>query len=204
MSLLYEFYRNPQSDEKEQRKYHPRVVTSGRVNTEQLARDIQQECSLTRSDVKAMLAALADKMVQYLSEGKRVYLEDIGYFKVNLQCNQEVTTIDDKGVGKVSFKSISFRADERLKKAMNSTKIYRSNLKQHSMPLTNEEIEAKLTEHFATNAVITRREFQFLCQLLKSTACRIIKRLVDEGKLKNIASSRSPVYMPTSGNFGHE
>ncbi len=204
MSLHYEFYRNPQSDKEEQGTYHPRVVTTGKVDTEQLARDIQQECSLTRSDVKAMLAALADKMAQYLSEGKRVYLEDIGYFKVNLQSNQEITTIDDKGVGKVLFKSISFRADERLKKTMMSTKIYRSNLKQHSMPLTNEEIEAKLTEHFATNAVITRRQFQFLCQLLKPTACRIIKRLVDEGKLKNIASLRSPVYMPTSGNFGCE
>ena len=202
MSLLYEFYRNPQSDKDEERKYHPRVVTTGRVDTEQLARDIQQECSLTRSDVKGMLAALADKMVQYLSEGKRVYLEDIGYFKVNLQCNQEVTTIDDKGVGKVSFKSISFRADERLKKAMNSTKIYRSNLKPHSMLMSEEQIEAKLTEYFATNPVITRRQFQFLCQLLKPTACRVIKRLADEGKLKNIASKRNPVYMPVEGYFG--
>ncbi|MBQ8190174.1 MAG: HU family DNA-binding protein [Bacteroidaceae bacterium] len=202
MSLLYEFYRNPQSDENEKRKYHPRVITTGRVDTEQLARDIQQSCSLTRSDVKGMLAALADKMAQYLSEGKRVYLEDIGYFKVNLECNQEITEIDDKGVGKVSFKSISFRADERLKKIMKRTKIHRSNLKPHSMPLTNEEIEAKLTEHFATNPAITRRQFQFLCQILKPTACRIIKRLVEEGKLKNIASSRSPVYMPVEGHYG--
>lgn len=202
MSLLYEFYRNPQSDKNEKRTYHPRVVPMGRIDTEQLTREIQQECSLTRSDVKAVLAALADKMVHYLSEGNRVYLEDIGYFKVNLQCNEEINTIDDKGVGKVSFKSISFRADERLKKAMQRTKIYRSNLKPHSMPLSDEQIEAKLTEHFATNPVITRREFQFLCQLLKPTACRIIKRLVEEGKLKNIASSRSPVYMPVEGHYG--
>lgn len=203
MSLLYEFYRNPQSDENEKRTYHPRVVTTGRVDTEQLARDIQQSCSLTRSDVKGMLAALADKMAQYLSEGKRVYLEDIGYFKVNLQCNQEVTEVDDKGVGKVSFKSISFRADERLKKAMQRTKIHRSNLKPHSMPMTDEEIDAKLAEHFATNPVITRRQFQFLCQLLKPTACRIIKRLVEEGKLKNISSKQNPVYVPVDGYFGN-
>jgi len=202
MSLLYEFYRNPQSDKDEERKYHPRVVTTGRVDTEQLARDIQQSCSLTRSDVKGMLAALADKMAQYLSEGKRVYLEDIGYFKVNLQCNEEVTEIDDKGVGKVSFKSISFRADERLKKAMKRTKIHRSNLKPHSMLMSEEQIEAKLTEYFATNPVITRRQFQFLCQLLKPTACRVIKRLADDGKLKNIASKRNPVYMPVEGYFG--
>lgn len=204
MSILYEFYQNPSTDEKEKRTFHPRVITTGRVSTEQLARDIQQECSLTRSDVMGMLAALADKMVQYLSEGKRVYLEDIGYFKVNLQCNQEVTTLNDKGVGKVSFKSISFRADERLKKAMKRTKIHRSNLKPHSMPLTDVEIETKLTEYFTTNSAITRRQFQFLCQLLKPTACRIIKRLVEEGKLKNIASLHNPVYMPTNGNYGCE
>ena len=122
--------------------------------------------------------------------------------KLNLECNQEVTEIDDKGVGKVSFKSISFRADERLKKVMKRTKIYRSNLKPHSMPMSSEEIETKLTEHFTTNAFITRREFQFLCQLLKPTACRVIKRLVEEGKLKNIASAHSPVYMPVEGHYG--
>lgn len=202
MSLLYEFYRNPTNEEEKPNTYHPRVISTGKVDTEQLARDIQQECSLTRSDVKAMLAALADKMVRYLSEGKRVYLEDIGYFKVNLQCNQEVTNIDDNGVGKVSFKSISFRADERLKKAMKSTKIHRSKYKPHSMPMTDEKIEAKLTTHFATNPIITRRQFQSLCSLVKPTACRIIKRLVEEGKLKNIASSKNPVYMPVEGWFG--
>lgn len=180
------------------------MVTAGRVDTEQLVHDIQQECSLTRSDVLSVLAALSDKLVDYLREGKSVYLEDIGYFKVNLQCNREVTTIDDKGVGKVEFKSVSFRADGRLKKAMKRAKIYRSELKPHSMPHNEEEIKSKLTEHFATNTFITRRDFQFLCNLLQSTACRIIKRLVEEGKLRNIASSRSPVYMPTPGNYGCE
>ena len=96
----------------------------------------------------------------------------------------------------------SFRADERLKKAMKRTKIHRSNLKPHSMLMSEEQIEAKLTEYFATNPVITRRQFQFLCQLLKPTACRVIKRLADEGKLKNIASKRNPVYMPVEGYFG--
>ena len=71
-----------------------------------------------------------------------------------------------------------------------------------SMLMSEEQIEAKLTEYFATNPVITRRQFQFLCQLLKPTACRVIKRLADEGKLKNIASKRNPVYMPVEGYFG--
>ena len=50
-----------------------------------------------------------------------------------------------------------------------------------------------------TNTVITRRQFQFLCLQTKTTAGRIIRRLVEEGKLKNISIPRNPIYVPVDG-----
>ena len=66
---------------------------------------------------------------------------------------------------------------------------------------TEKEIDKQLTEHFAQNPILTRQDFQFLCMQVKSTACRILRKLVEEGKLKNISTPRNPVYVPDNGHY---
>ena len=201
MSIQYEFYRNPNSQGTKKKRYHARVVPAGRISTDDLAEEIQKECTLTVADVKSVLIALADKMGEHLGEGRKVYLEGIGYFQVNLRCKEEVRTISGIRSENIEFKNVSFRADIDLKKNLKTQKIRRSRNKPHSMPMTEKEIDAKLTEHFASNPILTRRDFQFLCIQMKPTACRILRKLVEEGKLKNISTPRNPVYVPDNGHY---
>ena len=201
MPIQYEFYRNPNSQGTNKKRYHARVVPIGRVSTDQLAKEIQKECTLTVADVKSVLIALADKMSEHLGEGRKVYLEGIGYFQVNLQCKEEVRTMHGARSENIEFKSVSFRADIGLKKNLKERKIRRSRNKPHSMPMTETEIDEKLTEHFSNNPILTRRDFQFLCVQVKPTACRILKKLVEDGKLKNISTPYSPVYVPDNGHY---
>ena len=93
MSIEYEFYQNPELPESKKKRYHARVVPAGRVSTDQLAEEIQKECTLTVADVKSVLIALADKMAEHLGEGRKIHLKDIGYFQVNLHCKEEVRTM---------------------------------------------------------------------------------------------------------------
>ena len=201
MSIQYEFYRNPNSQGTKKKRYHARVVPAGRISTDDLAEEIQKECTLTVADVKSVLIALADKMGEHLGEGRKVYLEGIGYFQVNLRCKEEVRTISGIRSENIEFKSVSFRADIDLKKKLKTQKIRRSRNKPHSMPMTEKEIDEKLTEHFASNPILTRRDFQFLCIQMKPTACRILRKLVEEGKLKNISTRYNPVYVPDNGHY---
>ena len=201
MSIQYEFYRNPNSQGTKKKRYHARVVPAGRISTDDLAEEIQKECTLTVADVKSVLIALADKMGEHLGEGRKVYLEGIGYFQVNLRCKEEVRTISGIRSENIEFKSVSFRADIDLKKNLRTQKIRRSRNKPHSMPMTEKEIDAKLTEHFASNPILTRRDFEFLCQQVKSTACRLLRKLVEAGKLKNVSTPRNPVYVPDNGHY---
>ena len=201
MSIQYEFYRNPNSQGTNKKRYHARVVPAGRISTDDLAEEIQKECTLTVADVKSVLIALADKMGEHLGEGRKVYLEGIGYFQVNLRCKEEVRTMSGIRSENIEFKSVSFRADIDLKKNLKTQKIRRSRNKPHSMPMTEKEIDEKLTKHFASNPILTRRDFEFLCQQMKPTACRILRKLVEEGKLKNISTPRNPVYVPDNGHY---
>ena len=201
MSIRYEFYRNPNSQGTKKKRYHARVVPTGRVSTDRLAKEIQKECTLTVADVKSVLIALADKMGEHLGEGRKVYLEGIGYFQVNLRCKEEVRSMTGIRSENIEFKNVSFRADIDLKKNLQNQKIQRSRNKPHSMPMTEKEIDEKLTEHFADNPILTRRDFQFLCLQVKSTACRILRKLVEDGKLKNISGKYNPVYVPDNGHY---
>ncbi|MBE6275252.1 MAG: DNA-binding protein [Bacteroides sp.] len=201
MSIEYEFYRNPNSEGTNKKRYHARVISGNRISSDQIAKEIQRESSLTIADVKAVLITLGTKLAQHLGEGNKVHLEGIGSFQVNLQCKEEVRTPHAIRSENVEFKSISYRADNELKKHLKKQKIVRSKNKPHSMPMTDEAIDQILTEYFATNETLTRRQFQFHGMQVKSTALRILKKLVEEGKLKNVSTRQNPVYMPDNGHY---
>ena len=196
MSIEYDFYRNPNSQGTDKKRYHARVVSSDRITTDELAEEIQNECSLTITDVKAVLIALGDKLAKHLGDGSKVHLEGIGYFQVNLQCKEEVCTTRSVRSENVEFKSVSYRADNELKKHLKKQKIQRSQTKIHSVEMTEEEINQKLTDYFKTNDTLTRSQFEVLCTQVKSTAHRILQKLVKDGKLKNVSTKQHPVYMP--------
>ena len=196
MSIEYDFYRNPNSQGTNKKRYHARVVSSDRISTDELAEEIQNECSLTITDVKAVLIALGDKLAKHLGDGSKVHLEGIGYFQVNLQCKEEVCTTRSVRSENVEFKSVSYRADNELKKHLKKQKIQRSQTKIHSVEMTEEEIDQKLTDYFKTNDTLTRSQFEVLCTQVKSTAHRILQKLVKDGKLKNVSTKQHPVYMP--------
>lgn len=204
MSIEYDFYRNPNSQGTNKKRYHARVVAKGGVSTDELAKEIQLESSLTVADVKAVLIALGDKLASHLSEGKRVQLDGIGYFQVNLKCKEEVCTTHAIRSENVEFKSVSFRADHELKKRLKQQRIQRSRNPVHSASMTDEEADRILTMFFEKHEILTRKQFQMQCGLVKSTAHRILQKLVAEGKLKNVATKHSPVYMPDNGHYAGE
>ena len=196
MSIEYDFYRNPNSQGSNKKRYHARVVSSNRISTDELAEEIQKECSLTITDVKAVLIALGDKLAKHLGDGSKVHLEGIGYFQVNLQCKEEVCSTRSVRSDNVEFKSVSYRADNDLKKHLKKQKIQRSQTKIHSVEMTEEEIDRKLMDYFNTHDALTRSQFEVLCTQVKSTAHRILQKLVKDGKLKNVSTKQHPVHMP--------
>ena len=67
--------------------------------------------------------------------------------------------------------------------------------------LSEVEIDMKLTEYFAENQIITRKDFQYLCGMTQITAYRHIKRLMAEKKLQNKGTIYQPIYTPVPGNY---
>ena len=95
------------------------------------------------------------------------------------------------------------RADQTLKNEFGVLKVKSLKGGLDFTQLTNEEIDLQLTKYFRTHPFMRRHDFQYLCGMARSTAMRHIRRLRDEGKLKNMGGTMQPIYVPGSGYYGN-
>ena len=87
MAAKYDFYKTPVSKDSTKRpRFHARIVSSGTIDTDDLAKRIHGRCTVTPADVAAVLISLSEVTAEYLREGKRVHIDGLGYLQVTLQC----------------------------------------------------------------------------------------------------------------------
>ena len=70
-------------------QYIMQAVSTGTVDSKRLSKEISMECTLSPTDVHAVLFALGEKLQFHLREGKTVDLENIGKFKIGFKCKAE-------------------------------------------------------------------------------------------------------------------
>lgn len=109
--------KNPKTREE---RFHPAIVTPNPINPQKLIDRITARCTVTSSDVKAVLDALEFEMVQAFTEGNAVRLGDVGSFRPSLRtkgvkeekdCNASLV----KRVGIVYTPSLRLKRDLDVK-----------------------------------------------------------------------------------------
>lgn len=195
MAIRFEWYENPTNTEEEKTLYHARPILNGSADTKEIATQIQELCALTEVDVNAVLNALSYVTSTHLKEGKRVHLNGLGYFQLSLSCDEEIEADTKYRNTKVKVKTVRFRADQELKDRIGETKLVHSAHGTHSKKLSDEHIIKRLHTHFSKQPILTRKEFQQLCGMTRTTASRRIQKLREAGVLKNIGTQAQPIYM---------
>ena len=62
-----------------------RAAHDSSVDIKQISRDIEEKCTLTERDVRAVIIELIKQMKKHLCAGEKVVLEDFGTFKVGIR-----------------------------------------------------------------------------------------------------------------------
>ena len=204
MAILFDWYENPQSSEQqgEENALHPRLRLNGKMSTAQLRARIQKRCTLTETDVIAVLDALSHAMGEELADGKQVHLDGIGYFYPTLTATEEIAADTPRRNMKIKLKAIRFRSDQKLKNSIGLIKVKQLKKNFHSSKLSEVEIDMLLKEYFSTHQMMQRRDFQSLCGMVRSTAMIHIRRICQEGKLQNLGLRNQPIYVPVPGFYG--
>ena len=202
MSIVFDWYENPNASSDEEAELHPRIFLNGKMDMEKLCYRIHERSSLTVGDVKNTLDNLARIMGEELREGREVHVEGIGYFFPTLEATEKVTRNTPRKTNKVAFKTIRFRPDRDLKGSLRGVHASQSKYVRHSEKISEVEIDMRLKEYFSTHQMMNRRDFQEICCLARTTAKAHLVRLREEGKLVNVGLRTQPVYVPAPGFYG--
>lgn len=203
MAISFDWYENPVSPDKpEEKRFHPRIIANGQIDTKDLRSRIQSRCTLNEVDVTAVLDALSQVMGEELCEGKQVHLDGIGYFYPTLTATEEIAADTPRRNTKVKLKGIQFRSDQKLKNSVGHIKIKQMKRIIHSPKLSETDIDSRLRKYFTDHQIMQRSDFQDITGMVRSTAMIHIRRLRTKGKLLNIGIPSQPIYVPAPGFYG--
>ncbi len=84
MAVLYRLYQNNQPTSEQYKKWYGRSVAIEKVTTDQIAAEIEANCTVKRADILAVLSELVVVMKRELQNSKRVCLDRFGAFKIGI------------------------------------------------------------------------------------------------------------------------
>ena len=99
--------------------YHGQAIKTGELTMEKLAKRINNSTTITQADCYAVLKSMKDNIIEALTEGQVVVLDDLGRFQVSLQgkCypGEVLASEEFKPADMIRGHKIVFRPDPRLK-----------------------------------------------------------------------------------------
>lgn len=201
--IKYDIYKSPSPDRDEEEHFHARAVNVGIVSYESLKEAITYASSATPGDVSLIMDNIISQIKLLLAQGQGIQLGDLGTFTVSI-AGPSVTKKRAINATNLRVSNINFRAKRKLIQEINKNAQFESvPIKHHSVEYSCIEIEALLTDYFKDHRYITRKDFERLCGMTRSTAIRRLKSLTS-GKyplLRKEGSHNSSIYIPTIGSF---
>lgn len=92
--LMYRMYQNPVKSSKSYGKWFARTVNTGTVGLEEIANTMQDNCTVKRADILAVLSELGPTVKQLLQNSKRVKIDYLGTFKLGMSTSGEAKRDD--------------------------------------------------------------------------------------------------------------
>ncbi len=176
------------------------VVGSRTVTADELAKEIASSCTIKEADVAGVLKALSLRVQHTLLNGDRVELGEIGTLSVTLTCGNKHRA-DKVTARDIKVSRIAFAPSKELTHAMRGATM-RSAGPMRTKQLTLEEVEERLTTHFAAHTELYRSEVESICECTRYRAMQIIEALIKAGKLQAAGRKNGRHYVAVAGSFG--
>ena len=176
------------------------VIASNPVTTKEMADHISYACSVTRTDVVAVLSALGHELSQALLDGRTVQIDEIGSFSIKLGLKEPKHLNDHVTNHNIEVKGISFRPCKELKEEMRKAKIVSGGHAVRTL-LTREIAENRLRAFFEDHDYIYRSQMEQLCECSTYLATKYLNLFVKEGRLRALGRKNSRFYAPRPEGF---
>ena len=114
IKYIVKLKKNPKDTTKS--AFYPVIVKIGSVGLDRIARDIDNECTVTEHDMKSVLSALEQHVITELQNGHTVRLGDLGsyHLAVNSKKGGKATAADVSGADVKGIR-VHFRKSARMR-----------------------------------------------------------------------------------------
>lgn len=199
MAITFKLQEIPHAKDEELRGYFPVLAHSARITSAELCHMIQERCTATEGDVKGVMSAMAQVMAQALTEGIRVEVPELGSFSPSISSDGPITDAADKQIARhLRIDNVNFQPKATLMKDFGKVAFRRADKMVRKSPTyTDTELIDRIRTFYAEHPgdVMDRPSFQMLSGYGRTTAYKVLSRLVREGLLEKRGRPRAPYYM---------
>ena len=121
MAVLYRLYQNNnKKNTKAYGKWYAKCIHTNLYGTDELALEVQRNCSMKKSDVKAVIEELCEVMARELGNSHAIRLEGLGTFYPNLKSTGTVTVREFNAAKNITKVGIRFAPMRKKDSGTNS------------------------------------------------------------------------------------
>lgn len=196
MGIKYEVHNIENSQGTGEKRMFIRLHNHPAMSTDDLAKEIQETCTVTPSDVKAVMSEICHIAIRELSNGSRFYLPEIGYLSLSVGNTPPALKPDGKITGKdVYLKNINFKPEKKfLKEVQKGVRFTKADYTTLSTQYTEDELWSKVEEYLSHYRFITRHKMCSEFGLSYYKAKLWLDHFVESGKLTKDGSRHQPLY----------
>ncbi|MBR4936215.1 MAG: HU family DNA-binding protein [Bacteroidaceae bacterium] len=179
---------------------YPQMFGRGVFDTDELAQQLSERCSLTPGDVKAALSGLADMMAERMAAGYSVRLDGIGVFSASLGLvdgkEREQMEGARRNAASIKVRGVNFRADRQLVQRTDANCRPERTTRRFATSSTRYTPQERLQlalDYIAAHGRMRLDDYVRLTGLTRSTASRELCRLAADATSGLQSNGRGPV-----------
>lgn len=198
MEIKYEIHNIENSQGTGEQRVFIQLRNNPAMTIEELAKEIQEACTVTPSDVKAVMAEICHIAIRELSNGNRFYLPEIGYLSLSVGNTPPALKPNGKITGKdIYLRNINFKPEKKfLSEVQKKVRFVKSDYTTLSAKYTEKKLWSKVEDYLSSHRYITRRDMRSEFGLSDYKAKQWLNRFVEGGKLTNEGTRHQPLYFP--------
>lgn len=195
MCAKYAFYKNPPNRETgETGSLYAKVVSGGKITTDQLADEIAGRSTFSSGDVKGVVKALSEMLHYHLSEGETVDIDGIGNFSVTLKTPKDITDPKQIRAESIRFNNVVYRTSPELKHKLKTIPLVRAVLPKRK-DLAEEERLANILSKLKDERLVSSTDCMLFNHCSRYQALKDLKKLNEQGKITWLGRGKQKYYV---------
>lgn len=146
MSVFYRLRKETNTKSAFYGKFYGRAVHLGTINTDKLAEIIQRNCSMKKSDVKAVIQEMVEVMTDALQNSQRVKIDGFGTFKLGMKTTPAESADEFSPSTNVADVHVNFQPETKISADGTRTKSFLVGCTVQELPVYDKEEIAAATE----------------------------------------------------------